>query len=98
MFEKKIKKIDLSKNLSNETGFSVNYSKKLVNDLIEIISQNIKGGNFNLKNIGTFKLINKNERIGRNPKTKEEFKISARKSISFTPSRNITDELEKFNG
>ena len=96
--KKKIKKIDLSKNLSSETGFSINYSKKLVNDLIEIISQNIKGGNFNLKNIGTFKLINKNERIGRNPKTKEEFKISSRKSISFTPSRNIADELEKFNG
>ena len=29
----------------------------------------------NLKNIGTFKIINKKERIGRNPKTKEEFYI-----------------------
>ena len=46
MFEKKIKKIDLSKNLSSETGFSINYSKKLVNDLIEIISQNIKRRKF----------------------------------------------------
>ena len=56
MFRKKIKKIDIIKNLSNKTGFSSIYSKKLVSDLIEAIVSNIKKGNLNLKNVGSFKL------------------------------------------
>ena len=89
MFNRKLKKIDLIECLSNKTGFSSNYSKKLINDLIAILIQNIETGNLILKNIGSFKLISKKERIGRNPKTNEEFLITARKSISFKPSKKI---------
>ena len=36
--EKKIlKKKDIIKNLSEKTGFSINFSKKLIDDLIEIL-------------------------------------------------------------
>ena len=42
-----------------------------------------------LKNFGTFELIFKNERMGRNPKTKEEFIIKKRKSLKFTSSKNF---------
>ena len=93
MFNRKLKRIDLIESLSTKTGFSSNYSKKIINDLIEIVIKNIKTGNLNLKNIGSFKLINKKERIGRNPKTNEEFKITSRKSISFSPSKKISDKL-----
>ena len=81
--------------LSENTGFSTNYSKKIINDFIFIISEEIKNNNFNLKNIGSFKLINKNERLGRNPKTNEKFIISSRKSISFTVSKKILSILNK---
>jgi len=82
-------KLVLSKILSNKFGFSELYSKKLINDLIKIISHNIIAGNFNLKNVGTFKIINKKQRIGRNPKTKKEFIITARKSLIFVPSKKL---------
>lgn len=88
------KKEDIIKNLSFSTGFSLNYSKKIINDLIEILIKNIKSGDFNLKNIGTFKIIYKRERIGRNPKTKEEFVIAPRKTISFSLSRKISNKLD----
>ena len=96
MLKKDFKKIDLVKDLSLKTGYSQNYSKKIVDDLINIFIQNIKSGNLNLKNIGSFKLLNKKERIGRNPKTKEEFIISSRKSLSFTSSKKIIDNLNKI--
>ena len=80
-------------NLSKKTGYSVNYSKKLINDLIDILINNIKSKKSNLKNLGTFKLINKKGRIGRNPKTKEKFIISSRKSISFITSKKIVNVL-----
>jgi integration host factor subunit alpha len=84
-----ITKIDISKNLSQKTGFSILFCRKLLDDLIDLINKNIKDGKFNLKNIGTFKLVNKKKRIGRNPKTNEEFIITARKSISFKSSNKI---------
>ncbi len=87
------KKEDIIKNLSFSTGFSLNYSKKIINDLVEILIKNIKSGNFNLKNIGTFKIIYKRERIGRNPKTREEFVITSRKTISFFLSKKISNKL-----
>jgi len=96
VFKKNLKKIDLINYLSSKTGFSINFSKKLINDLIEIIIQNIESGGLNLKNFGSFKIVNKKERLGRNPKTKEEFVITSRKSIIFTPSSNITDNLDKL--
>ena len=94
MLRNNLKKIDIIKILNNQTGYSTNYSKKLINDLIEIIILNIKKGNLRLKNIGSFKIINKRERIGRNPKTKKEHIISSRKSISFTPSKKILEKLK----
>ena len=96
MFKKNLKKIDLAKRLSNKTGYSVNFSKKLINDLVEIIVLNIKKENLTLKNIGSFKKKNKNQRIGRNPKTKEEFIINSRKSISFTSSSKLLVKLNKL--
>ena len=96
MLNDNYKKKNLISNLSKKTGYSINFSKKLVNDLLEILVENISKGNLNLKNIGSFNLINKKKRIGRNPKTKEVFIIRARKSISFSLSKKISDELNKL--
>ena len=95
MFKDKIKKEDIIKELSARTGFSSNLSKRIINDLVEILVQELKSGHLNLKNLGSFKIIHKKERKGRNPKTKEEFVISSRRSISFTTSKNIVDYLNK---
>ena len=96
MLNKNLKKIDLAKDLNKKIGFSSNYSKKIIDDLIEIILDNIRSGYFNLKNIGSFKIILKKERLGRNPKTKKTYVISKRKSVSFTPSKTLTDVLNKI--
>ncbi len=95
MLNKNLNKKDLINNLSISTGLSKNLSKKIVSDLILIMINNLKEGGLILKNIGSFKIINKKQRLGRNPKTKEEFLISARRAVSFTPSKNITEYLKK---
>ena len=92
MLNDNYKKKNLISNLSKKTGYSINFSKKLVNDLLEILVENISKGNLNLKNIGSFNLINKKKRIGRNPKTKEKKIISERNVVLFKPSK----ELKKF--
>ena len=91
-----LKKKDIVKDLSKKIGFSSNYSKKIIDDLIHIILINIKTGNFNLKDIGTFKIISKKERLGRNPKTKKEYIISKRKSVTFTQSKILLNVVNKI--
>ena len=93
MIKNNLTRNNIVKNLSNKTGFSLNFSKKLVDDLLDILIKNIKNEKFILKNIGTFKLIDKKERFGRNPKTRKEFIISSRKSLVFIASKRILDIL-----
>ncbi len=94
MKSKNIKKIDFSLTLSRNTGYSLLYSKKLVQELIDILIQRIIENELIIKNIGSFKLIYKKERTGRNPKTFEEYKISERKTVSFSASKSL---LRKIN-
>ncbi len=89
-----LNKEDISLILSKKTGFSTNLSKKLIDDLIELISSFLKEDNLILKNLGSFRIIHKKKRIGRNPKTKEEYKISSRKTISFKTSSSINKNLK----
>jgi len=52
-------KLDLAKNLNKISGLSVSVTKKLVDDLLKILSINIKNNTTILKNVGTFKTVNK---------------------------------------
>jgi|TARA_E500000178_G_C16898831_1_gene697085 integration host factor subunit alpha len=93
--KKNFNKDNLYKLLSEKSGFSELLSKKIINDLIKIIIKEIKKENFNLLNLGKFKIINKKKRLGRNPKTKQTFIINQRKSISFMPSKNLSKILNE---
>ncbi len=52
-------RMDLAKSLSQKKGFSILFSKKIIDNLIQILISNIKQETFLLKNIGTFKVLKK---------------------------------------
>ncbi|MBH43723.1 MAG: integration host factor subunit alpha [Rickettsiales bacterium] len=54
-----------------------------------------EGKNIKIANFGSFAIKSKNSRVGRNPKTKEEFTISARKVIKFKPSSFLINKINK---
>ena len=85
---------DLTNKIYQNLGFSKNFSSTLIEDLIEsIISELIKSNKIKISSFGTFKVLNKKQRIGRNPKTKIEARISARKVIRFKPSPLVKKRL-----
>ena len=90
-----LKQTDILKDIKDRTGFSILLSKKIIKDLIDILNHNIKNKSLILKNIGTFSTIDKKERIGRNPKTKEKFLVSERKTVRFVASKKITKFLNR---
>lgn len=67
-----------------------------VDFIFETIAKCLENGeSVKITNFGVFDTIQKKERIGRNPKTKEPKIISARKIARFHASNNL---LHRFNG
>ena len=86
------------KNLINKifqnVGYSKNFSSIIVDDFFDtLISELIKSKEVKITSFGTFKILDKKERIGRNPKTKIEAKIKARKVVKFRPSLIVKNKI-----
>ena len=75
-------------------GFSKNITSQIVDDFFELLIDGlIKKKEVKISSFGTFKVIDKKERIGRNPKTKIEAKILPRKVVKFKPSLSFKNKL-----
>ena len=95
-----VKKNLTRKNLSNKIyqvlGFSKNFSITIIDNFFEsLIDELIKENKVKISSFGTFKTINKKERIGRNPKTGMETTITSRKVVTFKPSLLIKNKLNR---
>jgi len=95
---KNITRDDIAEYINQEFGLTKKDCNNLVNDILEQIIEGLTSEKIvKIHNFGTFKLKHKKERIGRNPKTKQNFMISERNVISFTPSKIIISLLNKNN-
>ena len=83
-----------------QIGFSKQVSENLIEEFFSLIIQNLKKEKkLKLSKFGTFSIRHKMSRIGRNPKTKEEKKISERKVVLFKPSKEFKEFINvKTNG
>ena len=80
--------------ITSAIGFSSKNVQKITEDIIEIIISNlVYNKKINLKNLGTFNVVFKNEREGRNPKTKEKFIITSRNTIKFIVSDTFKKKI-----
>tara|TARA_Y200000002_G_C22547867_1_gene606860 strand:+ start:166 stop:471 length:306 start_codon:yes stop_codon:yes gene_type:complete len=86
--KRNISRDEIAEALKNEFGFNRKLCLDMVNDIFDIIIEGLQSDKkVKIHNFGTFKLNNKKSRIGRNPKTKEEFNISSRNVITFKASK-----------
>ena len=93
---KNITREDISEYINSEFGLSKYDCNNIVNDIVnQIIVGLIDDNIVKIHNFGTFKLRQKKQRIGRNPKTKVEVIISPRKVISFLPSKHLLNKVNK---
>ena len=83
-------KKDIVNALYMQIGYSKRISENLLEDMFVLILQNlVKHEKVKIAKFGTFSLRKKNERLGRNPKTKEPKIISERNVILFKPSKDL---------
>ena len=86
MLQVKVTRESIAKQISIEFGIAYSTIYKKIDKILEIWSDVMIDTDLSINNIGSFKIKNKSERIGRNPKTKEEHIINSRKVISFKKS------------
>tara|TARA_B100000029_G_C17404297_1_gene898209 strand:+ start:79 stop:372 length:294 start_codon:yes stop_codon:yes gene_type:complete len=94
MLKKNFTRKEMSNKIYQTLGFSKNVSSKIVDEFFEaLIVELINSNKVKISSFGTFEVIKKNERLGRNPKTKVESKISSRRVIRFKPSLYFKKKL-----
>ncbi len=89
MSQDKATRESIAKQISIEFGIAYSTVYKKIGKILEIWSNEMIISDLSISNIGSFKIKKKNERIGRNPKTKEEHLIKSRKVISFKKSNKL---------
>jgi integration host factor subunit alpha len=81
-------KADIVEQVYQKIGFS----KKEASELVELVFNELKGQLVNgdkvkISGFGNFTVKEKKERVGRNPQTGDQIKISARRVLTFKPSQ-----------
>jgi|TARA_B100001063_G_C16327084_1_gene340312 nucleoid DNA-binding protein len=89
-----VSKKNLIHNIHLKLGYSSRFIEKFIDDIIVVVSNGLKNEKrLKIKNLGSFTVIKKQARIGRNPKTKKIHSISKRNSISFKASHLLVKNL-----
>ena len=82
-------KKDICNNISSKALISKDISKEFLTIFLNLVTLKSKSRIVKISNFGTFYTKNTPQRLGRNPKTKEEFIISKRSKLFFKPSNKI---------
>ena len=94
---KTITKLDLVNHLNEKLGLNKVESKELVEAFFDEIKKSlINNEEVKLSGFGNFKILNKRERPGRNPKTGEPAIISARKVVTFKAGQKLRKKCRIF--
>ena len=84
---------DLANAIYERVGLSRAESSEMVELTLKLVADElVRGNSVKLSTFGTFSVIEKRERMGRNPKSGVPAKITARRILTFKPSR----QLKKF--
>ncbi len=91
-----ITRIDLANALKKQFGLTASDSYKMIDIIFDEIEQSlIHGEEVKISGFGTFKILSKAARVGRNPKTGVPAVISARNVATFHPSTDFRKRVSK---
>lgn len=84
----------IEKVYDNLGGLSKKESAEIVELVFETIKNTLEGGEkIKISGFGNFVVRQKKERVGRNPQTGDEIKISPRRVLTFKPSQVLKNAI-----
>ena len=89
-------KAELISAVAEKAGLSKKDTETVINATLDTIAASLQEGDkVQLVGFGSFEVKKRAERIGRNPKTKEEIKIPASKVPVFKAGKALKDAVAK---
>lgn len=89
-----VTKTQLIDAVANTSGHTKKDLEGVVDAVLEQMGEALsKGEKVDLRGFGSFVMREKKARTGRNPKTGEAIEISARKAITFKPSKELATKV-----
>ena len=89
-----VNKTELIDEIAKAADISKASASRALEAVIDSITATLKkGDSVTLAGFGTFAVTDRAERIGRNPRTREEIKIPASKVPKFKPGKALKDAL-----
>ena len=89
-------KAELVAAVAEKAALSKKDSEKAVNAALEAIAAELAaGGKVQLVGFGSFETKERNARVGRNPRTKEEIRIPASRVPAFKAGKALKDVVAK---
>lgn len=86
---------DLAQIVSTKAGVSASEAKQLVELVFSQITAALEAGeDVKLSTFGSFQIRHSPKRMGRNPKTGESAVISARRRVTFKPSKLLLERVD----
>ena len=87
-------KTELISGMAKETGLTKADSERALNAFLAIAKATIKkDGRFPLAGFGTFVVVNRKARTGRNPRTGQPIQIKASKAVRFRPGKELIKSI-----
>lgn len=87
---------DLADTINRKMGLSRTDSLQLVEAILRHLCESLSDGqNVKISGFGSFILRDKNERIGRNPKTGVEVPITSRRVVTFRASQLMKQRIQE---
>lgn len=89
-------KAEFAERIGKATGLAPRKSGQAVDAIIDEIAQALKKGvDVALIGFGTFRVVRRAARIGRNPNTGEKFRIASRKVVVFKQGSDLKATLKR---
>ena len=82
--------------LSEKTGIRASTVRQFIDVTLARMADGIvQDGKLKLSGFGTFDVLSKGERLGRNPKTGEDVMITPRRTVSFSLSQKLRSKINE---
>ena len=94
MIKKNLTKKEIAEKINLKLRYSIEESKEFLDFIFNIIKEKVKSGEeVKIPELGNFLLVQKSQRMGRNPKTGKSAIISKRRVVKYKPSKILRNKI-----
>ena len=89
-----MKKADIINKIVKATNLTKAEADEAMTAFTDAVKEGLKdGGKVTIIGFGSFSIVERKARMGRNPKTGEEIEIPASKTVKFKPAEKLKEEV-----